>query len=248
MNKYEKWYKNIIEISQSRTIDGYFERHHIIPESLGGSNAPANLTNLTAREHFVCHWLLIKIYPAGEDHWKMLNALRMMRAENSKQKRYTTKITSRVYSKLKQEYAILQSERVKGENNPNFEKYWTEEQKNSHSKKIKGRVQPLNEKIRQISAMTGRKRKPFSEDWIKKLSDAKKGINNNMYGKKHTEESKAKQREKATGRTQTEETIKKKADAIRGSKREKKLCSHCQQSVAVNGYARWHGDNCKSAK
>jgi hypothetical protein len=42
------------------------------------------------------------------------------------------------------------------------------------------------------------------------------------------------------------ETIQKKADAIRGSKRETKICPHCNQSVAVNGYARWHGPNCRN--
>jgi hypothetical protein len=40
----------------------------------------------------------------------------------------------------------------------------------------------------------------------------------------------------------------KKAEAIRGLKREKKLCLHCHELVAVNGYARWHGDNCKKRK
>jgi len=93
--------------------------------------------------------------------------------------------------------------------------------------------------------MTGRKRDPFSKEWIEKLSKAKQGENNFMYGKTHTEETRQKMREKATGRKQSAETIQKKADAIRGSKREKKLCPHCNQYVAVNGYARWHGDNCK---
>jgi hypothetical protein len=66
-----------------------------------------------------------------------------------------------------------------------------------------------------------------------------------MYNKKHTDEAKAKQREKAIGRKQSAETIQKKADAIRGSKREKKLCPHCNQLIAVNTYPRFHGDKCK---
>lgn len=40
----------------------YSERHHIIPKSLGGSNRKSNLVRLTAREHFVAHWLLAKIH------------------------------------------------------------------------------------------------------------------------------------------------------------------------------------------
>lgn len=247
MNKYEKWYKNITETARQRTIDGYTESHHILPESLGGNNNASNLTNLTAREHFICHWLLTKIYPTGEEHWKMVNALRMMRAENTRQQRYKTKITGRVYSKLKEEYAILQSNRVKGENNPNFGKHWTDEQKEQHSKKIKGRVQPLLEKQKQIAAQIGRIRNPFTEEWKKNLSNNHKSKQSGFDGSL-SEETKQKMREKAIGRKQDAEVVKRKADAIRGSKREKKLCSHCQQSVAVNGYARWHGDNCKSAK
>jgi len=34
-------------------------------------------------------------------------------------------------------------------------------------------------------------------------------------------------------------------EAVRGTKREKKQCPHCGKDVAVNGYARWHGNNCK---
>lgn len=247
MNKYENWYNHIIANGKHIRLPGH-EQHHILPKSLGGTDNAENLVYITAREHFICHWLLTKIHSEGEEHWKMLNALRMMRAENSNQTRYSTKITSRVYAKLKEEYSLLQSDRVKGKNNPNFGKYWTEEQKQTHSKKIKGRTQPLEEKQRQIAAMTGRKREAFSEEWIKKLSQAKQGPGNNMYGKHHSQETKQKMRKKALGRKQDADTIKRKADAIRGLKREKKQCPHCQQLVAVNGYARWHGDNCKHAK
>ena len=61
-----------------------------------------------------------------------------------------------------------------------------------------------------------------------------------------SKETRAKISEKARGRKQSAETVQKKADAIRGLKREKKLCPHCDQLVAVNGYARWHGINCKT--
>ena len=56
-NKYTITYYNIIAQAQSRTLDCYTENHHIIPKSLGGSNDSDNLVALTAREHFLCHWL-----------------------------------------------------------------------------------------------------------------------------------------------------------------------------------------------
>lgn len=41
---------------------GYVERHHIVPVSMGGSDHPSNLIYLTAREHFLAHWMLWKAY------------------------------------------------------------------------------------------------------------------------------------------------------------------------------------------
>lgn len=245
MSKYETWYAAITKRGQVRELDSHTEIHHIIPRSLGGNNLPENITKLTAREHFICHWLLTKIHREGEAHWKMLNAIRIMRAENKNQQRYSNRITSRVYSNLKEEYSKLQSEKNKGAGNGMFGKSQTEKAKSMISKANTGRVQPLEEKLNQIKAITGRKRKPFTDDWKAKMSAAKTGENNNRYGVEVTDETRDKIRQKAIGRKQSAETIAKKAEAIRGIKREKKRCPHCDKDVAVNGYARWHGSNCK---
>ena len=45
--------------------DGYYERHHVLPRSLGGEDSDENLVYLTGREHFMVHWLLYKIHGAG---------------------------------------------------------------------------------------------------------------------------------------------------------------------------------------
>ena len=62
-NKYTIWYNNIIQQAQFRVLstDTYTEKHHIIPRSLGGSNAKSNIVCITPREHFVCHLLLTKM-------------------------------------------------------------------------------------------------------------------------------------------------------------------------------------------
>jgi hypothetical protein len=245
MNKYETWYASITNRGQHRHLDSYTESHHIIPQSLGGTNLPENITKLTAREHFICHWLLIKIHREGEAHWKMLNAIRIMRAENKNQQRYSNRITSRVYSNLKEEYSKLQSERNKGAGNGMFGKSQTEKAKSKISEANTGRVQPIEEKLKQKAAQTGKKREPFSKEWLAKLSASNTKERNGMYGKTHAAATLELMRQKATGRKQSAETIAKKAEAIRGIKREKKLCPHCSKEVAVNGYARWHGDNCK---
>jgi hypothetical protein len=250
MNKYLKWYNNIIASGKSQRESGY-ERHHILPKSLGGTDEISNLTYITAREHFICHWLLTKIYPTGEEHWKMLNALRMMRAENKNQQRYQTKITSRVYAKLKEEYAQLHRERYSGENNPFYGK--------SHTDAVIERIREANtgdgnamkrederEKMRRLKL--GKKREPFSEEWRNKMSASKIGANNNRYGVEVASETKKKIGDRIRGRKQTEEEKRARGLANKGKTREKKLCPHCNKLIAVNGYARWHGDNCKERK
>ena len=244
-NKYTIWYHSITETAKARALDTYTERHHILPKSLGGTDDAENLVDLTAREHFICHWLLTKM-TAGEDRYKMLNALRIMRAEKKGQKRYATKITARVYAHLKEEYAQLQSVKFSGEGNGFYGKHHTDETKDKIAAANTGRVQPDEEKIKQKAAITGRKRAPFSDEWIAKLSAAKTGEKNNRYGVEVTEETRAKQRAKAIGRKYSAEVNASKGRP--GLKREKLLCPHCNKEVAVNGYARWHGDNCKKFK
>ena len=248
MNKYTKWYNQIIERAKHRVLNDYTESHHIIPKSLGGFNAPENLVNLTAREHFLCHWLLVKI-TTGEDHYKMLNALRMMRAEKKGQKRYKTKITTRVYERIKKEYAQLQSQRYSGENNPMYgdKFYRSNEGKKRQRKAIlgdkNGSKQP-QAREKNADSKLGKKREPFSDEWRANMSKAKQGKNNNRYGVEVLDSTRNKIGDKIRGRKHSDDEKKRRADAIRGNKREKKLCPHCDRMIAVNTYARWHGDRC----
>jgi len=62
---YQKIYDALILRAQTRTLpkDTYTERHHIVPKCMGGTNDLSNLVRLTAEEHYVCHQLLMKIFP-----------------------------------------------------------------------------------------------------------------------------------------------------------------------------------------
>lgn len=83
---YKKHYDKLIERGKSRIIDGYKERHHIIPKCLGGDNSKSNLVDLTAEEHFVAHKLLILIYPGNKkliwSAMSMTNSTRKMCRNN----------------------------------------------------------------------------------------------------------------------------------------------------------------------
>lgn len=78
---YQQIYDQIIDRAKSESRQGgsdvYYEKHHIIPKCLGGSNKKENLVLLTAREHFLCHWLLIRIYydnrKLAHAFWAMCN-------------------------------------------------------------------------------------------------------------------------------------------------------------------------------
>lgn len=91
------------------------ERHHIIPQSLDGSNDKSNLVYLSCREHFLCHWLLVRM-TEGENYHKMRYALMGMRAENEHQERYHTKLSARVYEKYRIEHAEYHSQLMKSKN------------------------------------------------------------------------------------------------------------------------------------
>jgi hypothetical protein len=159
-NKYSKTYFAITTNAAQRAIKGYTEVHHILPQSLGGSNSKENLVRLTAREHFICHWLLIKM-TEGEDRSKMLYALNGMKAENKYQERYHTKITARVYEKYRTEHSEIHSKRMKGR--PAWNKGRTLEgaELEQHRERTRNRIiDPIKQaegQQKRIAKMIGRK-------------------------------------------------------------------------------------------
>ena len=115
-NKYSRWYEQIVVRAQSRILanDVYTERHHIIPKSIGGSNSKVNISVLTAREHFICHWLLIK-FTTGQPRLKMGAALSMMhRTKNDQMNRYKSVNFSRTYETVKILHSEFASDRNAG--------------------------------------------------------------------------------------------------------------------------------------
>jgi len=94
-NKYTSWYFNIIRNRQNtKPLNEYTEKHHIIPKSLGGSNKKDNIVQLTAREHYICHLLLTKML-TGESKRSMHYAFFSMHRKKDSMQRY--KPSSHIY-------------------------------------------------------------------------------------------------------------------------------------------------------
>ena len=95
---YEQIYNQLINRAKTRILNGYKERHHIVPKCIGGTNTLDNLVLLTAREHFIAHKLLCEIYPTIKGiqlaFWAMVNW-------KSKKNQRTYKVTSREYESIR---------------------------------------------------------------------------------------------------------------------------------------------------
>lgn len=124
-NKYSRTYFQIIERNIGAKHNGYFERHHIIPRSLGGQNKNDNLVDLTAREHFVCHWLLTKMFPVDSaEYKKMCLAFGMMLWARSDSHQRNYAINSKTYERLRQQLSAFMSEFQSGKYNSQYGKMW----------------------------------------------------------------------------------------------------------------------------
>lgn len=109
---YKKIYDLICERGKLVRDLSYYENHHIVPRCLAGSDDKENLTKLTAKEHYLAHWLLYRLYP---QNWKISNAFFWMATENKKNSR---RISGKQYERAKIAMASNCSNRMKDVGNP----------------------------------------------------------------------------------------------------------------------------------
>lgn len=178
---YQKIYNQIIERAKNRILEGYKEKHHIIPKCLGGSNDKSNLVELTAREHFLCHMLLVEIYPKEPKLWYALWL--MIIGKNRKNNLLEYKLSSRTYEKIKLEFinkikgrkmSLETKEKIKKtKSNIDMSVFYTDEVKKKMSETKKGKLIHTEESKKKISeSKKGKNRNIF---WGKKISESKKG-------------------------------------------------------------------------
>lgn len=233
-NKYTKYYFSIINnaTQQNRKklkkLDPtyiYYEKHHIIPKCLSGSNDKTNLVVLTAREHFICHWLLTKM-TLGDARAKMIYALNGMKRNSNGQNRYKTLITSRVYEQLKIQFSKI---------NPFNDLSWQKEHRRigyTQSDKTKEKLKAawtLERKIQARNRQVGVNHGP--SPFKGKLRPELSGENNGFFGKTHSAESKAKISAAMKGTIWTKILI---------------SCIYCKDCFASGNFTKYHGEKCKA--
>lgn len=131
---YNHVYTNLIANAQKRSsIIGYYEIHHIIPRSLGGGDDMSNLVELTAKEHFIAHLLLAKIYGG-----KMAVAAFIM----SQYKKYK----SRKYAWLKEGFSQHQRSTHTGKTHTNETKLKMSGSKKGSKNNFLGIIIQMNQK------------------------------------------------------------------------------------------------------
>tara|TARA_R110001592_G_scaffold6022_2_gene32637 strand:- start:155 stop:826 length:672 start_codon:yes stop_codon:yes gene_type:complete len=179
-------YDNLIKFAQEQKrekgLDVYYEKHHIIPRSIGGTNKKDNLVLLTAQEHYKAHELLALANP---DNNSLLYAWNMMSCRTG---------SGQAYAILKERHSKIMSERFKGKKLPrtqrdniskgNMGKVCSEGTKQKISLAQKGvpKSEEMKRKIsngfsKEMREQIGASRRgvKFSSKHLKNLSDALKG-------------------------------------------------------------------------
>ena len=192
---YKDFIENIIK-TRGRFACGeeYYERHHILPKCMGGTDEKDNLIDLFGREHFEAHRLLAL---ENSDNEKLVGAWHAMAfMKNDLHQRY--ELTPEEFEEVRKAHSIAMSREknpnygLTGENHYLYGTHLSEETKKKISEANKG----------ENNAMFG---KHHSEETRKKLSDAQKKRfenpeNRPMLGKHLTEETKKKISEANSGK------------------------------------------------
>lgn len=227
---YKSIYDSIITKSKGRwKITHIHENHHILPKCMGGTDDKDNIAILTAREHYICHWLLVKIYPSNNS---LFYAFNMMTVRNDLQSR-----SGKRYEYHRRMLAERMSETQSGRI------YVTN---GIDNKRTKGEIPEgytlgrtlSNNHLESIKAVDRKGKSIHSEETKQSMSIRMSGSNNPFYGKSHSK----KTREtisKANSRPASEERKQKVSDSAR-IKREKNManynlspnhCAYCETKL-----------------
>lgn len=205
---YQKIYDSIIQLAKSRAntkkealniLGGYTELHHIKPKSLFPelSKQKSNLVYLSAREHIICHMLLIKIYNSPSMVFalsRMLskNKYQSERITNSRQYEFFRKYHNKlVKGKTWEElYGTETAEKMREvQKNKTFNQNQKTKQLLSEQRKGKSweeyygieTAEKMREQRKKYKGISNIER--FGEEKAKKIKENRSGKNHPLFGK-----------------------------------------------------------------
>jgi len=260
-NKYTKYYYDIIDRAKSRTLKIYKENHHIIPKCffaeqsvlgwLTGDPDKDNTVDITAREHFICHWLLTKMQPSAKQTAQMIYAFNMMSVTGDHQERYNTKISSRAYEKNK----ILLAETISKNNKGKTA--WNKGRKEDRPEVLENVKQaaltrkPQSKESRELQASKTRGQKRTTEQKENHSKILTQYYEKNPRGpmseegkRIRSESAKGKRKPAGMGDKLSSTIAKQLAEGTHYSQN-KQQCPYCPVKASKGKYNKYHGDNCK---
>lgn len=119
-------------LKESSAKLGYFEKHHIVPRSLGGGDEPENIICLTASDHMFAHKLLALIY--GGAMWHALHMCNMPGAACK-----GIRLCRRWFERVRTERAAHMSRSMSGENHHFYGKTFSEKHRKNLSQSHLGK-------------------------------------------------------------------------------------------------------------
>jgi len=263
MNYKRIYYQLICKRKNNVILNQYKEKHHIFPASLYPKYKKEkwNIIELTAREHFIAHALLAKIYGG-----KMIFAFNMMSVSSNKQNRYNSKLFE--YNRIKLAKLISESRKGKKLSLKTKKKIsdayhnLSIEEKNRRKKhrigskasielkkKISDGYNNLSEEKKKD--MSNKRKETINNKSIAEklkisntLSIAMKGVNINKIKINNGKIEKMLSIEEA--KVFLENDYKKgPLKTIKGLIQEKIICPHCDKKGGQGNMKRYHFENCK---
>jgi hypothetical protein len=215
---YEKHYTLLIERARNRILEGYQERHHIVPRCMGGSDDAENIVSLTAEEHYVAHQLLVKMYPTNKG--LIFAAHRMSSGKYRNNKLYC-------WIRTRHAHAISQM---------NTGKILTSQHKAKISKSLIGK------NLGSKNGMFGVSKKgiPLSEEHRQKITSINREQRLNKSFSEFYGEYRAKKIKDKMASSQSARLL--------GKPQVQVVCPQCGVSGGAQVMRRWHFDKCKNLK
>lgn len=235
---YSKHYNILIERSQNRILEGYVEKHHIIPKCLGGTDDKSNIAILTPEEHFLAHQLLIKMNPGNRD---LVYATQLMTVHHT-----NARVNNKLFGWLRKQCALAMSVQTRK---------WIKE--NGHPRGMTGKIhtqesnrqravsckQSMTESVG-VKVYTYNFDGSFCKEYAT-LTECADDLNTTPSNVKYTADGKFSHCKGKQIRYDFVETMPQRKSRLAGVKKHHYVCPHCNKEGSGPAMKRFHFNNCK---